>query len=102
MELWIRSQDKTSLLLAQKIMVDGKWIEVNGLEFGIYETQEQALKVLNDLQKLLEERLMIKKCKVEDGVVKFYNDFMPDNNQVQIIRAQTIVYQMPSIKEVKQ
>lgn len=68
MELWIRSQDKSSIVKVDNLYVSvGNYIcyyvekgkEVSGTyyrpsgELGRYETKERALEVLDEIQKLL-------------------------------------------------
>lgn len=63
MDLWIRSQDKKSLIIANEItyqqsgsvMYNGLHCEIyNGKTLlGTYETKERALEVLDEIQKLI-------------------------------------------------
>lgn len=53
MDLWIRSQDKTKFIKADCIEVIDNEIFVNDFKFGIYENEERALAVLDDVQKLM-------------------------------------------------
>lgn len=57
MELWIRHQDGTRLSIANDIRIES-WphtsrIIVNGVIFGSFKKEEDALKVLNDIQTLI-------------------------------------------------
>lgn len=71
MDLWIRSQDKSSIVKVDNLYVSvGNYIcyyvekgkEVSGTyyrpsgEVGRYETKERALEVLNEIQTILETR----------------------------------------------
>lgn len=63
MELWIRSQDKTTLILAQHLDIydctleDDKeqhwWIDESGVDLGEYPSKERALEVLDEIEGLL-------------------------------------------------
>ncbi len=62
MELWIRSQDKTTLINTRRIDVDDNniiiWDEgryASEIYLGIYKTKERALEVLDEI----EERIML-------------------------------------------
>lgn len=61
MELWIRSQDKTTLINTRRIDVDDNniivWDEgryASEIYLGIYKTKERALEVLDEIQDLLQ------------------------------------------------
>ena len=64
MELWIRSQDKESLILVDNIAVMENRIvfipnKANGrATIGIYKTKERALEVLNDINEVLNHKCM--------------------------------------------
>ena len=56
--MWIRSQDKENLAKANDIAIfnrpDGEaWIYVNDQRYAVYSTEEKALKVLDEIQKLI-------------------------------------------------
>lgn len=56
--MWIRSQDKEGLAKANDIEVTDRkngefWIYVNDLKYAVYSTREKALKVLDEIQKLI-------------------------------------------------
>lgn len=57
MELWIRSQDKTTLSRVNRIDIDndGKTILINGFVtiIGIYKSKERTLEVLDEIQKII-------------------------------------------------
>ena len=63
MELWIRSQDKETLRLANMLDIyDGSVdeekcfvIEESGVDLGSYKTKERALEVLDEIQQLIED-----------------------------------------------
>ena len=88
MELWIRSQDKMSLIKVNKVCFERNIDDeptIYGYEnyenyerLGIYKTKERALEVLDDIHNVL-------KGNVENHINKF--DLYRDNN--------VIVYEMP-------
>lgn len=55
--MWIRSQDKENLANANDINIivrdSGVWIYVNDQKYAVYPTKEKALKVLDEIQKLI-------------------------------------------------
>ncbi len=63
MELWIRSQDKETLILAQHLdiyNVDKEIysIEESGNDIGTYKTRARAMEVLNDINEILNHKCM--------------------------------------------
>ena len=67
MELWIRSQDKARLCKANNLFIKNLAIccsyneENNDFDYlGVYKTKERALEVLDEIEKILTGRLIIK------------------------------------------
>lgn len=98
MELWIRSQDKTTLIRSYEIYISeyGKGSYVIRAKktshiLGTYKTMERALEVLDEIQKLLQP------------IYKVTNDFKKSEltgncqwiEKQEYIPIQTKVYQMP-------
>lgn len=61
MELWIRSQDKRTLINTRRIDVDDNniivWDEgryANEIYLGIYKTKKRAIEILDEIQDLLQ------------------------------------------------
>lgn len=61
MELWIRSQDKTTLINTRRIDVDDNniivWDEgryASDIYLGTYKTKERTIEVLDEIQDLLQ------------------------------------------------
>lgn len=64
MELWIRSQDKEKLVIAEEIKIEREYIahryqelfHINTAydELGTYETKERALKVLDEIDSIIQ------------------------------------------------
>ena len=54
MELWIRSQDKYTLIKIEEIQIcenpDRTWFMNAGIVLGKYKTKERALEVLDEIQ----------------------------------------------------
>lgn len=63
MELWIRSQDRLDLMKTTYICVVGCCIEVSGAErtltLGNYKSEERALEVLDEIQKILKSSFIV-------------------------------------------
>ena len=96
MELWIRSQDRITLCKCNNIYIDDEWVSPyyikNGtLTLGKYSTKERALEVLDEIQKILRLKDMYKYDK--EIVLKGWG--IINSNQIQTIRQQMSVYEMP-------
>ena len=112
MELWIRSQDRESLVKVDNLYVSvGNYIcyyvekgkEVPNTyyrpsgELGRYATKERALEVLDEIQNILKPKTIIKfdsKPKyLEDGTI---NDVLIPREEIDYIKQlSTYVYEMP-------
>lgn len=105
MELWIRSQNKETLIKCEKILVEkGKdsfallnYIDTkNWFRLGNYKTKERALEVLDEIQKILEPKIIYK---VDDKNPKQYfkdgNIVVNYDMQTEIQELSTYVYEMP-------
>ena len=96
MELWIRSQNKKKIEKVNKVEIYGYFdIVVNGNAddiFGTY-SEERALEVLDEIQKLFEPKIILKSIKeiaqTLDGV--YYTN--PDEYEIE--QLSSYVYQMP-------
>ena len=114
MDLWIRSQDKEDLLKANALYVMNNqiWNEVpfyeNHKKLGLtvsghnhklaeYPTKERALEVLDEIQKLLTPKIIIKNegrdCVALDGTIYRTNIVSNINSDIQ--QLSTYVYEMP-------
>ena len=104
MELWIRSQDKETLRLAQMLDIyDGSVdedkcfvIEESGVDLGSYKTKERALEVLDEIQELIKPKIITTQyqCAIEDNKKTEFNLIMnPVKTEIQELS--TVVYQMP-------
>lgn len=108
MELWIRSQDKRTLINTRRIDVDDNniivWDEgryASEIYLGQYKTKERALEVLDEIQNILEPLLIIKNCTNKEEKQKAsemcnISDFIGTSNNCDIhLLSNTYVYQMP-------
>ncbi len=113
MELWIRSQDKSSIVKVDNLYVSvGNYIcyyvekgkEVPGTYYrpsgglGRYETKERALEVLNEIQNILKPKYILDASSIKpDG--DFYKEngaiIQKYNANAKIEELSTFVYQMP-------
>ena len=101
MELWIRSQDKTNLMLAKDIVVsDGNIKVYKDTELcttvAMYKTKERALEVLDEIQKILMpmihyEPIIRKKANYSLSYVQTEQI----GSKVEIQELSTYVYEMP-------
>lgn len=104
MELWIRSQDKETLILANHLdiyCVDEEEniyaIEECGNDLGNYISKERALEVLDEIQNIL-----MPKCIINSKSMKFSKPYeengmvlMDCNADARLEQLSTIVYEMP-------
>lgn len=115
MELWIRSQDKSSIVKVDNLYVSvGNYIcyyvekgkEIPGTyyrpsgELGRYETKERALEVLNEIQNILSPKYILDSSSIKSIGINFYSDEngiiykkRSDNGTIQEVS--TMVYKMP-------
>ncbi len=109
MELWIRSQDKDSLIKPQKIeliydYLCGEDIQLIHIEtdkgrIGSYSTKERALEVLDEIQSILMPKIM-----AYNPLVESKEDYQNHNMKTELVgytteydvfALQTYVYEMP-------
>lgn len=108
MELWVRSQDKESLIKVEKIEliydclcsddIQLIHIETDKGKIGSYSTKERALEVLDEIQNLLNPMLVFKNCNCTQemlGNIKEAGACVVSDN-AHIEKIQTCIYEMPS------
>lgn len=105
MELWIRSQDKETLLKVNNIFIDNEYqpnglyrILDNGLELGRYETKERALEVLDEIQNILKPKYILDSRSIKpNGDSWVENGFVMQkyNANARVEELSTYVYEMP-------
>lgn len=104
-DLWVRSQDRRALYKTSGFFIKeeqykrkGKYIiEGNECWLGAYNTFERALEVLDEIQKLLTPKMIIKNegrdCVALDGTIYRTNIVSNINSDIQ--QLSTYVYEMP-------
>lgn len=100
MELWIRSQDKTTLINAQRIDVNYNniivWDEgryASKIYLGIYKTKERALEVLDEIHKCIIDKEVLDGC---NNILTLANNKSQNEVKEILARAEKIaVYEMP-------
>ena len=110
MNLWIRSQDKKIMLKNPILIVDDDRILTpkndyrdTHLILGHYKTKERALEVLDEIQKILTGRLIIKTnrkvgSKDLNKLANFFDTkYVINDNEFEFIQpeATNIIYEMP-------
>lgn len=107
MELWIRTQDKMRLVKPNRLAIkrDSRTIgegdyyiyeSQNSLRYGTYTTKERALKVLDEIQSLLQPIIEYKPIVQEEYKPAYtYKHFVKVDDNIEIKELSTYVYQMP-------
>lgn len=107
MELWIRTQDKMRLVKPNRLAIkrDSRTIgegdyyiyeSQNSLRYGTYTTKERALKVLDEIQSLLQPIIEYKPIVQEEYNPAYtYKHFVKVDDNIEIKELSTYVYQMP-------
>lgn len=103
MELWIRSQDKKRLANIKQLYIEkyeykntsgiyGQTTNDNHIQLGVYWPEERASEVLDEIQKLLQPQILIKKGKIAGS---FDNTIIREADGFEIKELSTYVYEMP-------
>ena len=119
MELWIRSQDKESLLKIENISINNEnWVLGNLIsddnkcicdywKLGHYETKERALEVLDEIQSKLKQQFIVKADVLMSNKdidmeeirlnYKYNKDFIIQDSGFEIIPVNdnVLIYEMP-------
>lgn len=103
MELWIRSQDKRTLINTRRVDIDDKniivWDEgryADEIYLGSYSSPERALEVLDEIQSVLQLKIEYKPIVQEEYNVLYpYKNFVNSDDNMEIKELSTFVYQMP-------
>ena len=109
MDLWIRSQDRETLIKTENVSIDSENYIIGNLisddnksvcdywRLGHYKTKERALEVLDEIQKLLTPKIIIKNegrdCVALDGTIYRTNIVSNINSDIQ--QLSTYVYEIP-------
>lgn len=109
MELWVRSQDKTELIVVKKFSIIGCTNNsYSGVEFNIlseqvylghYKTKERCLEILDEIQKFLVENSnplvllgsSIDDTDIQDGAIIEYSA----KDKAKVFQKSALVYEMP-------
>lgn len=94
MDLWIRDQDRTTLMKLRRIDVQDCYIichEDDGYDdhivyMGKYETEERALEVLDEIQNFIENNY--------ESSIPSCNNNMIANGKI-VLKTRRIVYELP-------
>ena len=105
MELWIRSQDRTTLIRSYEIYIseygkDSYVIRAKRTShiLGAYNTFERALEVLDEIERLLMPKIKVVHNKVERSDLSGFRAeyiMQPMIEDVQVLEASSYVYKMP-------
>ena len=108
MELWIRSQDKTQLAQITGLLLNDNKIRgftnyhQNYYELGTYKTKERALELLDEIQRILIPKgiikfdSLLKQEDIETLRKHFDNNYTVVNKNVELLQPfETLVYEMP-------
>lgn len=114
MELWIRSQDKSSIVKVDNLYVSvGNYIcyyvekgkEVSGTyyrpsgELGRYKTKERALEVLDEIQNIIRPKYILNSVNTKSIGNAYYTKngiiYKNGSNEGSIHEISTLVYEMP-------
>lgn len=113
MNLWIRTQDRQTLLPMGRIDVDyssGRWcLYLYGFEvlIGYYDTKERAIEIIDEIQEKIKQQLIVKTNTIlkpdalerleKELKSKYSNDFIMQTPFYEItpINNSIIIYEMP-------
>ena len=103
MDLWIRSQDRTTLIKSYEIYVseygkDSYVIRAKRTShiLGAYKTVERALEVLDEIQNILQPKISVQPTIEEDMKPEYiHKHFVSNQKEVDIVEFNTYVYEMP-------
>ena len=115
MNLWIRSQDRYELRKVKGVVMaqEGKFFAIYPVEkdlgeleiLGHYKSEERAIEVLDEIQKLLIGDVLVSKnlntpndeCLKSVGInnAAAYHLFTDDSKRVEFLRRDCVIYKMP-------
>lgn len=104
MELWIRSQDRERLMKATDIRVAYLehigWLIEDCDELGRYKSKERALQILDEIQNILQPRIIMKEPEIDyDDMINSLTDNIvlktTQKIDMELKEAGQVVYQMP-------
>ena len=105
MDLWIRSQDRKSLVKCNDISIAsgnrivGYFDKTTEYEtLGIYKTENRALEILDIIQRYVNEKPIMKIGRMfdyQEKLKEFGSGFIITDSTTEIVPAKTMVYEMP-------
>lgn len=99
MELWIRTQNKKTLLKVDMININSIRLISNGYVLGEYKTNERALEVLDEIQNMIKPILINteyhSEIKQDTDKVSFDVVMTPIEDKITYLQPNVIVYEMP-------
>lgn len=97
MELWIRTQNKKTLLKVDMININSIRLISNGYVLGEYKTNERALEVLDEIQDLIKPKIITTnyECEIKENLSKLNFDLEMIPQKTEIKELSTYVYEMP-------
>lgn len=100
MNLWVRSQNKGTLMQVKILGKTGATIHAyyeNGyIELGTYETEERAIEILDEIQSLLQPIIKYEPIVQEEFNPSYeYKHFVKVGDNMEIKELSTFVYRMP-------
>ena len=115
MDLWIRSQDRCELRKVEGVVMaqEGKFFAIYPVKkdlgeleiLGHYKSEERAIEVLDEIQKLLIGDVLVSKnfntpndeCLKSVGInnAAAYHSFTDDSQQVEFLHRDCVIYKMP-------
>lgn len=104
MDLWIRSQDKRTLVNTRRIDIDDNkiiiWDEgkyASEVFMGEYATKERALEILDEIEKLIKPITIFENCEVDKSTIEKIKEtgYCVVNNDARVEQFSQVFYQMP-------
>lgn len=106
MDLWVRSQDKTTLMKVDRLDIDysSGLYSIKSYGFGTllanYKSEESVLEVLDEIQELIKPKQIITtyESEIKECINKTTFDVVmtPKIDNIQLIEPTTLVYEMPA------
>lgn len=110
MELWIRSQDRETLIKTENISIDNENYIIGNLisddnksicdywRLGHYYTKERALEVLDEIQNVLKPITVFKNAEISKETWEEIQKVgvCTINDRADVIKLDTFVYEMPN------
>ena len=107
MEVWVRSQDKNRFTQAHNFSYDYEVnkhiVNCNGYPYGVYNSKERCLEIIDEIQKLLySDFIIVRNCEVDESVAEYLKPtksiaYQADNKSpsIEYHEQSVVVYEMP-------